>query len=69
MDPIANEDEETIALKSEMLEFINKTFDKMLTMHDFRVVKGNTHTNIIFDVVVPFDSKLTDGEIKEKIDS
>ena len=67
MDPIANEDEETLALKTEIAEFISEKFDGALTMHDFRVVKGNTHTNIIFDVVVPYDTKLSDGEIKESI--
>jgi hypothetical protein len=34
----------------------------MLTLHDFRVVFGESHTNMIFDVVVPFDFFLSDNE-------
>ena len=36
-------------------------------MHDFRVVVGNTHTNIIFDVVIPFDSEGYEYEIKKMV--
>lgn len=39
-----------------------------LTIHDFRVVKGPTHTNLIFDVLVPYDCKCSNTYIKEKID-
>ena len=41
--------------------------DYGITMHDFRVVKGYTHTNLIFDVVVPFDCKLSDDDLKQGI--
>ena len=34
-------------------------------MHDFRVVKGNSHTNVIFDVVVPFDCKNSQADIRK----
>ena len=36
-------------------------------MHDFRIVKGPTHTNIIFDVVVPYRFKMSDSEIRTAI--
>ena len=39
-----------------------------LTMHDFRIVPGPTHTNLIFDVVVPYDNKMPQAEILEKIE-
>ena len=34
-------------------------------MHDFRVVKGPTHTNVVFDLVVPHEKKISDEEIKK----
>ena len=67
MDPIASDDEDTAVLREDISKFIAEEFGGTLSIHDFRVVKGSTHTNVIFDVVVPFDSKLTDNEVKEKI--
>lgn len=40
-----------------------KQIDDELTIHDFRMVAGNTHTNLIFDVVVPYTAKMSDDEI------
>ena len=34
-----------------------------MAFHDFRIVHGPTHTNLIFDVVVPFDYPMSDGEV------
>lgn len=67
MDPIADKDEETITLKKELLHILHD-LDPIIAMHDFRIVKGPTHTNIIFDIVVPFQYKLKDEELKQKID-
>lgn len=64
MDPICIDDEETQQLKMAAETFICK-LSPQLTLHDFRLVKGPTHTNIIFDVVVPFDFSYSDAEIKE----
>ena len=36
--------------------------------HDFRVVKGPTHTNLIFDAVVPYEIRLSEEEIKKQIE-
>ena len=36
-------------------------------MHDFRIVTGPTHTNVIFDAVVPFKYKLSDAELKKQL--
>ncbi len=41
--------------------------DPTFKMHDFRMVGGKTHANMVFDVAVPFDSKLTLSEIEQKI--
>lgn len=66
MDPIATDDELTNRTKAVVLVIV-KGIDDNLTMHDFRMVEGPTHTNLIFDVVVPYDCKLTDDEVREKI--
>ncbi len=41
--------------------------DARMQIHDFRMVPGTTHTNLIFDVAVPFEISLTDGKIKQAI--
>lgn len=66
MDPIVTDDENVNELKSFLMETLKKN-DLDLSVHDFRTVIGNTHTNLIFDVVLPFDSSMTEIEIKEKI--
>lgn len=66
MDPIKTDDETTLALRREIAEAV-KTVHPGITIHDFRAVPGPTHTNVIFDAVLPFDSKLTEEEAREKI--
>ena len=66
MDPICNDDKETLELKEHALDFIHQ-LSADLTLHDFRLVKGPTHTNIIFDVVVPYNFDYSDTEIKEHL--
>ena len=56
MDPVDSGNEEVEALKI-TVETILEDIDPRLTMHDLRVVFGETHTNLIFDVVAPFDFK------------
>ncbi|HIW73984.1 MAG TPA: cation diffusion facilitator family transporter [Firmicutes bacterium] len=60
MDPVETDDpkvEQLLELTREILREI----DPGLSLHDFRVVFGNTHTNLIFDVVVPFGYREADG--------
>ena len=66
MDPIVTNDEAIVALRSAIKEEV-KTIHPDLTIHDFRAVPGPTHTNVIFDAVLPFDSKLTEEEAAEAI--
>lgn len=66
MDPICMDDEETNSLKEMVSGYLNQ-IDHTLTMHDFRIVKGPTHTNIIFDVVTPYHFRLTDNELVQVI--
>lgn len=66
LDPIATNDPETNELKHKITTLL-KDFDDALALHDFRIVQGTHHTNIIFDVVLQFDSKHTENEIKELV--
>lgn len=65
LDPVAAEDEQTQMLH-ERMEAALFEINSGLTMHDFRIVPGPTHTNLIFDVVVPYDNKMPQAEILEK---
>lgn len=66
MDPIENDDERTTELKAVSQKILNE-IDPAIKMHDFRIVAGPTHTNIIFDAVVPFGYRLTDSELRSAI--
>lgn len=56
MDPIDTDDEFTNEMRSQV-KIIVKNIDDSLSIHDFRVVKGNTHNNLIFDIVIPYSCK------------
>ncbi len=66
MDPICIHDDLTNELK-QMVHDILENIDTELTMHDFRIVAGPTHTNLIFDVVTPYKYKYTDEELNRMI--
>lgn len=70
MDPVSIHDEETIELKK-IVQQILSNMHASLSLHDFRIVKGHTHTNIIFDLVIPYDFELSDNQliniIREKL--
>lgn len=65
MDPIVTDDEQISELRQRVSELV-RSIDERLDIHDFRFVKGHTHTNLIFDIAAPFEVKLTDGELVEK---
>ncbi len=67
MDPIQTDNENVQKLKKIASDACNDVMEGM-KLHDFRIVEGNTHTNLIFDVVVPHGLKMDDDEIKRKID-
>ncbi len=67
MDPIETNDEATRIMRENVAEAV-RIVNKDMTMHDFRMVPGNSHTNLIFDVVVPYSVKLGDNEIKSLIE-
>ena len=66
MDPVMNDDAETQELKEAVTRLLQQ-LDPALNLHDFRIVKGPTHTNIIFDILVPFTEKLGDEEILSRM--
>lgn len=66
LDPIVVGDSEVDAYKAQT-EKIVKSLDEHFAVHDFRMVKGPTHTNLIFDVAVHYDTEMTNREIVDYI--
>lgn len=70
LDPVVTNDERTNKLKAAVEKLVAEISPK-ISMHDFRVVWGVTHSNLIFDVVAPYDLEWSDDElidiISEKI--
>ena len=66
MDPVDIHDEETQNLKKDIAAIIKK-YDENLRFHDFRVVKGVTHTNVLFDLEMPLTYNKTPLELKNDI--
>ncbi len=64
MDPVCVGDEETEHLK-DLVTGCLKEISPSISIHDFRIVKGPTHTNVIFDIAVPYDFPMTDEELIE----
>ena len=62
MDPIVTADEHIGELKLTVTSVV-KDIDEVITLHDFRVVTGPTHTNLIFDVLIPFKFYISDEEL------
>ena len=68
MDPIVTNDPEVSRLRAQMQAAV-KSIDQSMDLHDFRMVKGPTHFNFIFDVVVPFEIKLDEADLKRRIEA
>ena len=58
---------ESALLKTHVQKLVS-AIDAALTIHDFRVVKGENDSTLLFDVVTPFQFRLTETEIREKIE-
>lgn len=67
MDPIQTDNENVQRLKA-LAESVCREVFEDIRLHDFRIVEGNTHTNLIFDIVVPHGIKLSDSELIKQID-
>ena len=68
MDPVAADDEEVCEMRRRLAMQI-KVIDESITIHDFRIVRGPTHTNLIFDAVVPPRFRLTDAQVVSAIET
>lgn len=66
MDPVITTDEHLKQLKEQVTEIV-EGIDERISLHDFRIVSGPSHTNLIFDIVVPFKCKLEDEALIEEI--
>ena len=66
MDPIVTDDGVTEETRQRVATLVH-CIDDAISIHDFRMVTGPTHTNVIFDAVVPFQFRLTDAEVRQKI--
>ena len=68
MDPIVTDDAAANALRDEIAAAVREV-DGSLTIHDFRFVPGPTHSNLIFDVVAPFECRMSNEEIRRAVAS
>lgn len=67
MDPVEVGNEKVDACKSMIMEIV-RGINSGISIHDFRIVAGTTHTNLIFDMLVPYDVKMTNAEIKRAVE-
>ena len=66
MDPIVTDDALTTEMRIKTAALV-KEVDERATIHDFRMVIGPTHTNLIFDAVVPFGGEKSNHQMEEEI--
>ena len=66
LDPIKLNDPEVKAYQDEVNTIIKK-IDPALSTHDFRIVAGPSHTNLVFDILVPYTCKISTSTIEETI--
>ena len=67
MDPVNTDDGMTIPMRDTVKKAIAEKLDPSINIHDFRIVPGPTHTNVLFDAMVPFDFKMSDEEVEKEI--
>lgn len=66
MDPLADDDGATAAVRNQVTALV-KCIDPAIAIHDFRMVPGPTHTNLIFDVVTPLAFRLSGQEVAQQV--
>lgn len=64
MDPVDTKNKQLAELKLRAQTAL-ANLDENLSLHDFRLVSGETHTNMLFDVVIPYDSKITLAQVND----
>ena len=68
MDPVVTDDALVCEMRARVQAAVSE-IDERLTIHDFRFVEGPTHTNLIFDVVVPFEIKTELSVLRREIEA
>lgn len=68
MDPIVVDDEHINRLRMRIAEIV-RGVDPRFSIHDFRMVEGPTHTNLIFDLVIPHNCGMTKGEVYRQVNA
>lgn len=66
MDPVETNNEKVNSLKTTTVQIVHSISEE-LSIHDFRVVDGPTHTNLLFDVVVPHSFEMSSDKLKKLI--
>ena len=69
MDPIETDNAAVNAVRQRVLEALHAQMDSAVSIHDFRMVTGPTHTNLIFDLLLPMDSPLTEEAAKKQAEA
>lgn len=67
LDPIVTDDDGANALRKQV-EKIVKEYDGSLSIHDFRMVRGDKRTNVLFDVAVPYGAKINKQELRTELE-
>lgn len=67
MDPVDTDDAAVSEMRARVDAAVKAALGADITIHDFRMVTGPTHTNLIFDAVLPSDSPVTEAEARAKI--
>jgi len=65
MDPVETDNAEVSRMKAYVLSRL-RAWDERISVHDFRMVAGPSHTNLVFDIVVPYSVKMKPSQIKER---
>ena len=68
MDPVDYSNPKVNAYRAEVTETLRQ-LDAGLSMHDFRIVAGTSHTNLVFDILMPYSCTISEDEIRETIET
>ena len=66
MDPVVNDDGQTTEARERVSAMV-RIIDPGISVHDFRMVPGPSHTKLIFDAEIPYQCTLSDQEIRQRI--
>lgn len=67
MDPIADDDTKVVEIRDRIARGIAELYDGQVSIHDFRMVEGPTHTNVIFDIVIPHNFAHTEAQVEAEV--